>query len=101
MQLGGIKHHWEDGKEQTCIALHKCLLLLGEKVATVPLASTACMDVTCSKMQSTVEGARLNTFTITVLSYVYGTNVLSVAQHLYVCTTVNKNRRLCMSVTMQ
>lgn len=39
------------GIGDTCIALHKCLLRPGEKLATVPLASTACIDVTCGVMQ--------------------------------------------------
>lgn len=33
---------------QTCIALHKCLSRRGEKLATVPFANTACIDVTCT-----------------------------------------------------
>lgn len=31
----------------TCIALHRCWLLWGEKLASVPLAKTACIEVTC------------------------------------------------------
>lgn len=47
-------------KGQTCIALHKCLLARGEKLALVPFANTACIDVTYGIPHTTwVQASRL------------------------------------------